>query len=134
MRFASLASGSRGNCLVAEAGGARVLLDCGLSLRETARRLGRLGLAPAQLCAILVTHEHDDHLGGAFAFAAAHSLPLYITRGTLRAAAEAGKAADNVRTELIDGRSAFAVGGIEVRPFTVPHDAREPVQYVLSDG
>ena len=134
MRFASLASGSRGNCLVAEAGGTRLLLDCGLSARETARRLGRLGLEPADLEAILVTHEHDDHVGGAFAFAAAHALTVYITRGTLEAVADAGKAADGVQTELIDGRAGFAVGGIEVRPFTVPHDAREPVQYVLGDG
>ncbi|MEO8719142.1 MAG: MBL fold metallo-hydrolase, partial [Burkholderiales bacterium] len=59
MRFASLASGSKGNCLVAEAGASRVLVDCGLSPRETAKRLARLGLAPADLDAILVTHEHD---------------------------------------------------------------------------
>jgi phosphoribosyl 1,2-cyclic phosphodiesterase len=134
MRFASLASGSRGNCLVVEAGDTRVLLDCGLSPRETVRRLGRLGLEPQGLSAILVTHEHEDHVGGAFAFAAAHSLAVYITRGTLRAADEAGKRVEGVRTELIDGRAAFAVGAIEARPFTVPHDAREPVQYVLSDG
>jgi len=134
VRFASLASGSRGNCLVAEAGGTRLLLDCGLSPRETARRLGRLGLEPADLAAILVTHEHEDHVGGAFAFAAAHALTVYLTRGTLQAAAGAGKTAHGVRSELIDGRTGFAVGGIEVRPFTVPHDAREPVQYVLCDG
>lgn len=134
MRFASLASGSRGNCLVAEAGGTRLLLDCGLSTRETARRLGRLGLEPADLSAILVTHEHEDHVGGAFAFAAAHALTVYLTRGTLQAAAGAGKVVDGVRTELVDGRAGFAVGGIEARPFTVPHDAREPVQYVLCDG
>jgi phosphoribosyl 1,2-cyclic phosphodiesterase len=134
VRFASLASGSRGNCLVAEAGGTRVLLDCGLSPRETARRLGRLGIEPADLDAILVTHEHEDHVGGAFAFAAAHALTVYLTRGTLQAAAGAGKVVESVRTELIDGRAGFVVGDIEARPFTVPHDAREPVQYVLCDG
>jgi phosphoribosyl 1,2-cyclic phosphodiesterase len=134
VRFASLASGSRGNCLVAEAGGTRVLIDCGLSPRETARRLARLGVEPAGLSAVLVTHEHEDHVGGAFALAAAHSLTVYLTRGTLRAAADAGKVVDSVRTELIDGRRVFAVGALEARPFTVPHDAREPVQFVLSDG
>ena len=69
IRFASLASGSKGNCLVAESGRTRVMLDCGLSPRETERRLARLGLVPADIAAILVTHEHDDHLGSAFAFA-----------------------------------------------------------------
>jgi phosphoribosyl 1,2-cyclic phosphodiesterase len=85
VRFASLGSGSKGNCLVAEAGGSRVLLDCGLAPRETERRLARLGLAPEGLDAILVTHEHDDHAGHAYAFAAKHALPVYLTHGTRRA-------------------------------------------------
>jgi phosphoribosyl 1,2-cyclic phosphodiesterase len=134
LRFASLASGSKGNCLVAEAGGTRVLLDCGLAPRETARRLGRLGLAPADLAGILLTHEHDDHAGHAFAFAAEHRLPVWLSRGTLHALAGEGKALDGVASRFIEGRSAFAVGALEVQPYTVPHDAREPVQFVLSDG
>lgn len=133
-RFASLASGSKGNCLVAEAGPTRVLLDCGLPPRETERRLARLGLSPGQLAAILVTHEHDDHAGYAYAFAAQHRLPVYLTHGTRAALAEAGNTQGSVETRLFDGRSAFALDGLEVRPFTVPHDAREPVQFVLSDG
>jgi phosphoribosyl 1,2-cyclic phosphodiesterase len=134
VRFASLGSGSKGNCLVAEAGGSRVLLDCGLAPRETGRRLARLGLAPAQLDAILVTHEHDDHAGHAYAFAAQHGLPVYLTWGTRRAQEEAGKPADGVELRTIEGREPFAVGAIRVEPFTVPHDAREPVQFVLGDG
>ncbi len=134
MRFASLASGSRGNCLVAEAGVTRVLVDCGLSPRETERRLARLGLAPAKLSAILVTHEHDDHVGHAYPFAARHALPVYLTHGTRRAQEDAGAAADGVELRLIEGRAPFAVGDVRVEPFTVPHDAREPVQFVLGDG
>ncbi len=134
MRFASLASGSRGNCLVAEAGVTRVLVDCGLSPRETERRLARLGLAPAELSAILVTHEHDDHVGHAYPFAARHALPVYLTHGTRRAQEDAGAAADGVELRLIEGRAPFAVGDVRVEPFTVPHDAREPVQFVLGDG
>jgi phosphoribosyl 1,2-cyclic phosphodiesterase len=134
VRFASLGSGSKGNCLVAEAGGSRVLLDCGLAPRETERRLQRLGLAPAGLAAILVTHEHDDHAGHAYAFAAQHGLPVYLTHGTRRAQEDAGKSAEGVALRLIEGREAFAVGAIRVEPFTVPHDAREPVQFVLGDG
>lgn len=138
LRFASLASGSQGNCLVVEAGDGvartRVLLDCGLALRETVRRLERRGLAPGDIDAVLVTHEHDDHLGSAFGFAAAHGAALCLTRGTLRAAEEAGRALPGVEVRLIDGRASFAVGALEIEPFTVPHDAREPVQATFSDG
>jgi phosphoribosyl 1,2-cyclic phosphodiesterase len=134
LRFASLGSGSKGNCLVAEAGGTRVLLDCGLSPRETERRLARLGLAPADLAGILLTHEHDDHAGQAYPFAAQHRLPVWLTYGTQAAMAESGKVAGEVRTRSIDGRDAFAIDGLEVLPYTVPHDAREPVQFVFSDG
>jgi phosphoribosyl 1,2-cyclic phosphodiesterase len=134
LRFASLASGSKGNCLVAEAGGTRVLVDCGLSLTETERRLGRLGLAPADLTAILVTHEHEDHASGAFGFAAAHRLPVYLTQGTLEALRGEGRSADGVATRILRDRERVAIGDLEARPFAVPHDAREPVQYTLSDG
>lgn len=133
MRFASLASGSKGNCLVVEAGTTRVLLDCGLAPRETERRLARLGLAPSDVSAIVLTHEHDDHAGHAFAFAAAHRLPVWLTFGTRAALEDAGKT-NGAEIRLIDGRSALALDGLEVRPFTVPHDAREPVQFVFSDG
>jgi len=134
VRFASLGSGSKGNCLVAEAAGSRVLLDCGLTPRETERRLARLGLAPQDLHGVLVTHEHDDHVGHAYPFAARHRLPVYLTHGTRRAQEESGKAADGVALRLIEGREPFAVGALRVEPFTVPHDAREPVQFVLGDG
>jgi phosphoribosyl 1,2-cyclic phosphodiesterase len=134
LRFASLASGSSGNCLVAEAAGTVVLVDCGLALTETERRLQRLGLAPASISAILVTHEHGDHACGAFEFAAAHRVPLYLTHGTLAAMKAEGKALAGVPLVIVNGRQSFFVDGLQVLPFTVPHDAREPVQYVLSDG
>ena len=134
MRFASLASGSSGNCLVAEAAGTVVLVDCGLALTETERRLARLGLEPSQVSAILITHEHSDHACGAFDFAAAHRITVYLTHGTLAALKVEGKALDGVRLVIVNGRQSFFVDGIQLVPFTVPHDAREPVQYVLSDG
>lgn len=134
IRFASIASGSKGNCLVAESDGTRLLLDCGLAPQEIDRRLARLGVAASSLSAVLVTHEHEDHAGHAFAFAARHGIPLYLTHGTRAALEETGKANRGVKTQIIDGRSPFGVGGLQVRPFTVPHDAREPVQFVLSDG
>jgi phosphoribosyl 1,2-cyclic phosphodiesterase len=134
VRFASLGSGSKGNCLVAEAGATRVLLDCGLAPREAARRLARLGLEPAGIDAVLVTHEHDDHAGHAYAFAAQHAIPVYLTHGTRLAQEAAGRAAAGVELRAIEGQAPFEVGAIRVEPFTVPHDAREPVQFVLGDG
>jgi phosphoribosyl 1,2-cyclic phosphodiesterase len=134
LRFASLASGSSGNCLVAEAAGTVVLVDCGLALTETERRLARLGLEPSRVSAILVTHEHGDHACGAFDFAAAHRVSVYLTHGTLAALRAEGKVLDGVPLVLVNGRQSFFVDGIQLLPFTVPHDAREPVQYVLSDG
>ena len=138
LRFASIASGSDGNCLVVHvpdvAGGTHILIDCGLNLKETERRLARLGLEPGDIDAVLVTHEHGDHAGCSFDFAASHNVLVILTAGTRRALKATGKVLDGVRTQLVRGEQKFAVGGIEVNPFTVPHDAAEPVQYVVSDG
>lgn len=134
MRFASLGSGSAGNALVAEAGTTRLLVDCGFTIRETEHRLARLGLQPHDLDGILLTHEHDDHAGGAFRFASKHRLTVWVTHGTLNAAQRYLPRGYDAPTVVIDSHTSFAVGNIEIQPFPVPHDAAEPVQYVLSDG
>ena len=138
LRFASLASGSGGNCLVVEAGDpasvTRVLLDCGLNLTDTERRLARLGLAPSDIDGVLITHEHGDHAHGVFDFAAAHNIDVYLTYGTMLAMKAEGKVIEGVRMIFVNGRQSEAIGGMQVSPFTVPHDAREPVQFVISDG
>lgn len=131
IRFASLGSGSAGNALLVESGAMRVLIDCGFGLREITARLGRLGLAPTDLCGLLVTHEHADHAGGVYRLARRHGLPVWLTYGTLQAGAAHAAGVD---LRLIDGHRPFALGELEIEPYTVPHDAREPVQYVLSDG
>jgi phosphoribosyl 1,2-cyclic phosphodiesterase len=112
----------------------RVLIDCGLNLRDTERRLARAGLAPAEVDGILVTHEHGDHAGCVFDFAAAHNVVVFLTQGTLRALQAEGKWHDGIRTRVLRGEEKLALGALEVAPFTVPHDAAEPVQYVVSDG
>ena len=86
MRFASLGSGSRGNALILEAGTTRVMLDCGFSYAEASMRLARIGLAPTDIDAVIVTHEHDDHMCGAAQFAARVDIPVYMTTGTRTAA------------------------------------------------
>jgi phosphoribosyl 1,2-cyclic phosphodiesterase len=132
MRFASLGSGSEGNGLVVEAGGSRLMIDCGFGVRDAAARLGRLGLSPADVDAIVVTHEHSDHVGGVAAFAARHGIPVWLTFGTLTVTGE--RFAGVERVYGFDSHDTFAVGALEVRPFPVPHDAREPVQFVVTDG
>lgn len=130
MRFASLGSGSKGNALVVESGRTRILIDCGFGPRELALRLARLGLAPEDLDAILVTHEHGDHVGGVARVARRHSLAVHMSHGTCVAADLAGQAT----VRLFDCHTVFAVGDLQIQPFPVPHDAREPTQFVVSDG
>ncbi len=135
MRFASLGSGSRGNALVVETDekGAktRVLLDCGFGPRELALRLARLGLVPDDLDAILVTHEHSDHSAGVYKCARRHGLKVFLTHGTQ--AAMPRDRGEPPLLAIIDSHAAFAIGALEIRPFPVPHDAREPVQFVFCD-
>ncbi|MGI4812466.1 MAG: MBL fold metallo-hydrolase [Janthinobacterium lividum] len=135
MRFASLGSGSDGNGLLVECSEGttttRVLLDCGFSLKETVKRLARLSIDAASLTAIVITHEHADHIGGALSLARRFSIPLHMSWGTALAT---GAPVAGVQLKLCESDQAFNVGDLNILPFTVPHDAREPLQYVFSDG
>ncbi|SFW35221.1 MBL fold metallo-hydrolase [Nitrosovibrio sp. Nv17] len=131
MRFACLGSGSQGNGLIVEVGQTRVLLDCGFSLKETLYRLARLGVEPATIDAIIVTHEHDDHVGGVARLARRYDIPVWLTHGTLNAM---GAAASLPIVNIIEGYAPFSIGDIEATPYPVPHDAREPAQFMFGDG
>ena len=134
MRFASLGSGSQGNALIVQAGETFVMLDCGFTLRDTVSRLARAGLEPSDLTGMIVTHEHADHGEGVFPLARRFGVPVWLTHGTLGALREANPGIDECALNLVDSSRAFSLGDLSIQPFTVPHDAREPVQYVLSDG
>ncbi|MGA9666155.1 MAG: MBL fold metallo-hydrolase [Gallionella sp.] len=132
MRFASLGSGSEGNGLLVEAGQTQVLMDCGFGLQDTLLRMARLGVSPEQLSGIVVTHEHGDHISGVARLARKFDLPVWLTHGTLRSQEQAFDGIANIRE--IDPHVAFSIGGIEVIPYPVPHDAAQPVQFVFADG
>jgi len=129
LRFCSLGSGSSGNGTVVEAGGGvrptRVLIDCGFTLRELDARLSRIALAPSDLDAVFVTHEHGDHAGSALALARRDRIPVWMSRGTWRALGELERP-DTLRFAR-DGEP-IAIGALELHPFTVAHDAEEPLQ------
>jgi phosphoribosyl 1,2-cyclic phosphodiesterase len=132
MRFASLGSGSEGNALVVEVGRTLIMVDCGFSTEETQTRLTRLGIECGAVTAILVTHEHDDHIGGVARFARKFNVPVWLTHGTLRAAGTRFDDVPGVR--VFDCHHRVEIGDIDIEPYTVPHDAREPAQFVFSDG
>jgi phosphoribosyl 1,2-cyclic phosphodiesterase len=127
MRFTSLGSGSKGNATVVECGDTLILVDCGFSVRETEKRLARLGLEAADFSAILVTHEHSDHIRGVLPLARKYQLAVMMTAGTCKTL----KGLSGVNLKLISSHSEIKVGGFRVAPISVPHDAREPVQYIL---
>ncbi len=135
MQFASLGSGSEGNgLLVRSTDGARaahLLVDCGFGLSDAQARLRAAGLEPDALDAIVVTHEHGDHIGGVYKLAAAHGIPVYMTHGTRLAG---GKVPARVVLNELQPDQPFDLPGFRVLPVAVPHDAREPVQYVIDDG
>ena len=131
LRYASLGSGSRGNALLLETPQLRVLVDCGFPAREIETRLERLGVDPQTLHAILVTHEHGDHIRGVGAMARRYRLPVWMTVGTFRAA-KLGEIADLQRIDCHAGW--FSRGDLEILPFPVPHDAREPCQFLFQTG
>jgi phosphoribosyl 1,2-cyclic phosphodiesterase len=135
MRFCSLGSGSGGNATIVEARSgsttSRVLIDCGFSLRELEMRLARVGLACDDLDAVFVTHEHGDHIGCAVTLARRYDLPLWMSRGTWRAIGE--PELPDMLAFARDGQH-IAVGDILLMPYTVAHDALEPLQLRCSDG
>lgn len=128
----SLGSGSKGNATLVESANACLLVDCGFSVAELTLRMAREGRHPDQLSAILVTHEHSDHIRGALPLARRYSLPIYLTAGTLSEIHSGNtRGLSNVKFECIDTHQEFKIEDIAVSPIAVPHDAREPVQFVF---
>lgn len=128
MNYACVGSGSSGNAAVIKQGGSAFLLDCGLTIKETVRRLEQLAMHPTDLLGIVVTHEHSDHLAGVAPLARRFNLPVWMTRGTWRRARD--KRIADLR--FFSAAQKFSIGCFELHPFVVPHDAAEACQFVIA--
>lgn len=128
LRFSALASGSRGNALLVEHEETLIMIDCGLSLKTLGKRLDVVGRSIEDIDALLITHEHGDHSRGIGPFTRRHTVPVWTMPGT-------AQVVDEIKAfeRLSCGRS-LKIGSIEVNPFLVPHDAREPCQFVFRAG
>jgi len=135
LRFKSLGSGSAGNATVIEAGSGlhvrRLLVDCGLRITDLLHRMGQAGLAPEQIDAVFITHEHSDHIGSARQFSKRFKTPVWMSPGTFEAI---GQPDFEGRYFAARDGAAIDLGELQVMPFTVPHDAREPLQLGCTDG
>lgn len=135
LRFKSLGSGSSGNATVVQARGGigitHLLVDCGLGLPQLDKRLRQAGMLADQIDAIFVTHEHGDHIGCARQLALRERIPVYMSHGTYMAI---GAPDFDGLLRIACDSLPFEIGALQVRPFTVPHDAREPLQLTCSDG
>lgn len=130
LRACVLASGSSGNCLYVESGSTAVLVDAGLSARETLRRLAAAGLSAAKLRAICVSHEHADHVAGLGQLQKRLGLALYANGDTIRAI----RGGADLEWNLFRTGAAFEIGDLEILPFPLPHDAYDPVGFVIRCG
>jgi phosphoribosyl 1,2-cyclic phosphodiesterase len=131
-----LASGSRGNCAVVATTSTRILVDAGISCRETFKRLKSLGEDARTLSAILITHEHSDHVYGLATLAKKLRIPVFMTGATQQAWARAVRDQSGARPQLekferFESGHSFQVGDIAVKPFTIPHDAIDPVGFTF---
>jgi phosphoribosyl 1,2-cyclic phosphodiesterase len=129
VRFASLGSGSKGNATLIEWRDTCVMVDCGFSIKETTARMAKLDKRPQDLAAILVTHEHSDHWKGVMPLANKFGIKVYLTAGCLKSRDLKNPVTD---FHIIDSHIEFQVGDLRVTPVPVPHDAREPVQYLFN--
>jgi len=111
------------------------MVDCGFAVKETVGRLERVGLTPQDVDAIVVTHEHGDHIGGVFKFSRKFGTPVYLTHGTWRAALRSKLSDEDYlqsgKVVLIESHAAFNVKNLTLHPFPVPHDAAEPIQMLI---
>ncbi|MDE7298211.1 MAG: MBL fold metallo-hydrolase [Lachnospiraceae bacterium] len=136
MTLCSIASGSSGNCIYIGTKSTHLLVDAGISAKRIEEGLRSINVEPDSLAAILITHEHSDHVQGLSVFGRKHAVPVYATAGTLTQYLESGKCRPEPGEWLneVEYGRCFTVGDIEVSPFAISHDAVRPVSYTFRAG
>lgn len=133
MQLCVLASGSSGNCIYVRAGATKILIDAGLSGRETERRLDQIGVQPDEIQAICLTHEHSDHVAGLPVLYSRHQMALYANRGTVDAL-QRDERRSGLAWNVFTTGAPFRIGDLQIEPFAVSHDAYEPVGFILANN
>ncbi len=131
LRVCVLGSGSAGNCSWVDSDHTAILVDAGLSARETVRRLEGIGVAPETIAAVCLTHEHTDHTAGLTALHQRRRLPVFANAGTIEGL-QLRNGCRNVTWNIFTTGVPFRIGDLVVEPFSVPHDAYDPVGFVIS--
>jgi len=128
MKVIAIASGSSGNCTFVETDGTRVLIDCGISVSSAVRELSNLDIEPSSIDAILVTHEHRDHIDGVFPFARRFGVPVYLNPLTF---GSTKKKNNGVVIQHFSTGDTFNLGNADIEAFSISHDTADPVGYML---
>lgn len=134
MQFASLGSGSAGNSFVVKHNQSFLMIDCGFGIQDIIFRLDRLKESPENIAGILLTHEHEDHVKGAFKLANKFKIPIWLSYGTYKMCEKHIIDSYEIKLNVIDSHTSFEIHDFLIQPFPVPHDAREPTQFILSNG
>ena len=134
MQFASLGSGSAGNSFIVKQNKSLLMIDCGFAIQDIVSRLNRLNESPESITGILLTHEHEDHVKGAFKLANKFKIPIWLSYGTYKMCEKHMINSYEIDLHIINSHNTFEIQDFTIQPFPVPHDAREPTQFILSNG
>lgn len=136
MKLCSITSGSSGNCIYVGSTNTHLMIDSGISGKRIENGLNQLGLKTSDMNGILVTHEHSDHIGGLGVVARRYAIPIYATKGTIKEIKKS-KSVGSIPDELfqeINEDEEFSINDLTIHPFSVSHDASQPVAYRISRG
>lgn len=134
MQFCNIYSGSSGNCIYAASGKTKILIDAGLTGKKIQEGLMQIGVSPDEINAIVITHEHDDHIKSAGILSRRFNIPIYANTNTWNAMINHIGNIKEENTKVFDHYNAFAIGDLYMLPFPIPHDAAEPCGYTITDG